>query len=99
PWQETPRIVRRWTSVLGGCARGFAQGNCGVDGCTPVRLRIDRKLPAHEFHALRHADQAKPMRIQRHSGVESRSRIAHGEVNCVKHVPQLHVEVPYAAML
>ena len=62
-------------------------------------LRVNQKPPSHELHTLRHADETKPLRFARPFRVESGSRIAHGKLDGIRGATELHIEVPYAAML
>src|SRR6266436_10370230 len=75
------------------------EGHARVDRRTTIGLRVDGKVPIHQLHPLRHTDKAKPLGFHCLLHVKTGSRIAHGEVDRVRDVAQLDIEVPQAAVL
>src|SRR5258705_7072791 len=73
--------------------------HASVDRRTTIGLRVDGKLPIHQLHPLCHTDKAKPAGFHCLLDVKTGSRIAHGEVDRVRGVAQLDIEVPQAAVL
>jgi len=70
-----------------------------VDRSTRTELRVDGKLTVHQLQSLSHADEPQAATVDGILRVKANSQVAHSQLNLSLCTPQLHFEVPRAAVL
>jgi len=70
-----------------------------VDRRALLGLRVDGKLPIHQLQPLPHTDNAEPVCFHCLFNVKTGSQITHCEVDLIRRVSQLYIELPHAAVL
>ena len=75
------------------------QRHASVDCRTTIGLRVDGKLPIHEFDPLRHADKAKPEVFIFSSTLKPDPESRTVRSIASEDVAQFRIEVPHAAVL